>query len=171
MTHDATYRFCGGYILDDSGDKWWSAELLARTERERDAAQTRARRACQILVEETGADGPIDVDTAAERAAALIRELRDQVADLTAAQEESEHQMHMRIRSGYDKTIADAWRAALAKVERERDVLRRVYAAASEWLTRLGASGHRYNDGVPGELMDAVDAYEEFTKTTTKEQP
>ena len=121
MTHDATYRFCGGYILDDSGDKWWSAELLARTERERDAAQTRARRACQILVEETGADGPIDVDTAAERAAALIRELRDQVAVLTAAQEESEHQMHMRIRSGYDKTIADAWRAKVAEVEAERD--------------------------------------------------
>lgn len=170
MTDDATYRFCGGYILDASGDKWWSAELLARTERERDEALSRARRACQTLVAETGSDGPVDVDTAAERAAVLIRELRDQVADLTAAQEESEHQMHMRIRSGYDKTIADSWRAALAKVERERDALRLVYAAASDWLTHLGQKGHRYNDGVPGELMDAVDAYEGFTKNATQEK-
>ena len=40
---------------------------------------------------------------------------------LRAAQEESEHQMHMRIRSGYDKTIADSWRAHAAKIEAERD--------------------------------------------------
>lgn len=38
-----------------------------------------------------------------------------------AALEESEHQMHMRIRSGYDKTIADCWRAKVAEVEAERD--------------------------------------------------
>lgn len=38
-----------------------------------------------------------------------------------AVQEESEHQMHLRIRSGYDKTIADSWRAKVAEVEAERD--------------------------------------------------
>ena len=26
------------------------------------------------------------------------------------------------------------------------------------WLTRLGEKGHRYHDGVPGDLMDAIDA-------------
>jgi hypothetical protein len=39
-------------------------------------------------------------------------------------QEETEHAMHMRVRAGYDKTIADAWRAKVAEVERERDALR-----------------------------------------------
>jgi hypothetical protein len=39
-------------------------------------------------------------------------------------QEETEHAMHMRIRTGYDKTIADAWRAKVAEVERERDEAR-----------------------------------------------
>jgi hypothetical protein len=146
-------------------------KALAHVEAERDKVASRARRACQILIEEIGADRPSDVDTVAERAVVRIRELRDQVSDLQAAAEESEHQMHLRIRSGYDKTIADSWRAALAKVEREREALRRVYVATSGWLTHLGAKGHRYNDGVPGELMDAVDAYEDFTKTPTKEQP
>lgn len=87
----------------------------------RDNATFRARRACQLLVEEVGADGPADVDEVADRAAVLIRELRDQVNDLQAAAEESEHQMHLRVRAGYDKTIADCWRAKVAEVESERD--------------------------------------------------
>jgi len=33
------YTFRGGYIEDASGDRWWSADLLARVERERDRAQ------------------------------------------------------------------------------------------------------------------------------------
>lgn len=47
---------------------------------------------------------------------------------------------------------------SLERMTAERDALRRVYTAANDWLTRLGAGGHRYHDGVPGELMDAVDA-------------
>jgi predicted RNase H-like nuclease (RuvC/YqgF family) len=35
--------------------------------------------------------------------------------------EETEHQMHLRVRASYDKTIADSWRAKVAEVERERD--------------------------------------------------
>jgi hypothetical protein len=38
--------------------------------------------------------------------------------------EETEHQMHMRIRAGYDAAIADSWRAKVAEVERERDEAR-----------------------------------------------
>jgi hypothetical protein len=87
----------------------------------RDNATFRSRRACQLLIEEVGADGPADVDEVAERAAALIRELRDQVSDLQAEAEESEHQTHLRVRAGYDKTIADCWRAKVAEVEAERD--------------------------------------------------
>jgi hypothetical protein len=44
--------------------------------KQRDEARHRARRACQVLVAEIGADGPADVDSVAERAAAEIRESR-----------------------------------------------------------------------------------------------
>lgn len=48
--------------------------------------------------------------------------------------EETEHAMHMRIRAGYDKTIADSWRAKVAEVERERDEARANYAHdRAEW--------------------------------------
>jgi len=49
--------------------------------------------------------------------------LERKVEELEAALEETEHDMHMRIRASYDKTIADSWKAALAKVEAERDAL------------------------------------------------
>jgi hypothetical protein len=84
---------------------------------ERDDARDRARRACQILIKEIGAEGPADVEVVAERAACEIQRLRD-------LQEETEHQMHLRIRAGYDKAIADSWRAKVAEVERERDEIR-----------------------------------------------
>jgi hypothetical protein len=51
----------------------------------------------------------------------------DTIARIDAAlaeppeQEETEHAMHLRIRAGYDKTIADCWRAKVAEVEKERD--------------------------------------------------
>ena len=47
---------------------------------------------------------------------------------------------------------------SLERMTVERDALRAVYTAANEWLTRLAEKGHRYHDGIPGELMDAVDA-------------
>lgn len=47
---------------------------------------------------------------------------------------------------------------SLERLTAERDALRAVYAAANDWLTRLGEKGHRYHDGVPGDLMDAIDA-------------
>ena len=31
--------FRGGYVEDDAGDRWWSEELLARAERQRDASR------------------------------------------------------------------------------------------------------------------------------------
>jgi hypothetical protein len=54
--------------------------------------------------------------------------------------EETEHAMHLRIRAGYDKTIADSWRAKVAEVERERDEaraeVRRTYIELSEAVSR-----------------------------------
>lgn len=40
--------------------------------------------------------------------------------------------------------------------------LERVYTAASDWLDHLEKKSARYNDGVPGELMDAVDNIEQI---------
>jgi hypothetical protein len=40
------------------------------------------------------------------------------------ALEESEHAMHLRVRSGYDRAIADAWRKKVEEVEGERNALR-----------------------------------------------
>ena len=47
-----------------------------------------------------------------------------EVERLRAEVEEREADMHARIRSGYDRTVADAWRAKVAEVEAERDALR-----------------------------------------------
>lgn len=54
--------------------------------------------------------------------------------------EETEHAMHMRIRAGYDKTIADSWRAKVAEVERERDEAR---AEVEHW--KAAAKQHAEN--------------------------
>lgn len=117
------YAICanGSAVSHESAD-WQNTMHSAKlrfelAERARDEARVRSRRACQILIEEVGADGPADVDSVAERAAAEIRDLRNRVTDLRALQEESEHEMHLRIRSGYDKTIADCWRAKVKEVE------------------------------------------------------
>lgn len=42
------------------------------------------------------------------------------------AMDERDGDMHARIRAGYDKTIADCWRAKVAEVETERDKARRL---------------------------------------------
>ena len=41
---------------------------------------------------------------------------------------------------------------------KQHDALRAVWIAARDWLNHLEQKGYRYNDGVPGELMDAVAA-------------
>jgi len=94
--------------------------------------------------------------------------LQAEVERLREDLEDREGDMHLRIRSGYDKTIADAWRAKVAEVERERDealaALTRAQAvvkAAQAWIEHLEKKGGRYLDGVPGALMDALDAYEQ----------
>lgn len=64
-----------------------------------------------------------------------------------------------------DASKEGAWMARALDAERERDKARKqhdalwaVWVAASDWLNHLEQKGHRYNDGVPGELMDAVSA-------------
>ena len=56
------------------------------------------------------------------------------------------------------------WNAAMRDreiLEQERDALRAVYEAAREWLDHLReVRNGQYADGVPGDLMDAVEAYE-----------
>jgi hypothetical protein len=45
--------------------------------------------------------------------------------------------------------------------------LERVADAARQWIDRLESKGGHYRDGVPGELMDALDALDAIV--TTKE--
>lgn len=52
---------------------------------------------------------------------AELEALRARVAELEGAAEEREADMHMRIRADYDRTVADSWRAANARVTAERD--------------------------------------------------
>ena len=104
-----------------------------------------ARRASQLLIEHVGSDGPMNVDKVAERAVEYIENLEAELAFIKAEyadadpetltrdalvlqvnalkreREESEHQMHMRIRTGYDTTVADCWKAHCAKIEAQRD--------------------------------------------------
>ena len=58
-----------------------------------------------------------------------------EVERLTALTEESEHQMHLRIRAGYDKTVADAWRAEVKK--QSEAAFRRGVAAMRRDTTKM----------------------------------
>jgi hypothetical protein len=51
---------------------------------------------------------------------------------LRKAMEERETDMHRRIRAGYDKTVADSWRAANERLQARVEVLERVREAAQE---------------------------------------
>lgn len=57
---------------------------------------------------------PDDDDDLAEAVRLLVNE-RDEAVE---ALEEREGDMHTRIRAGYDRTIADVWRAKVAEAER-----------------------------------------------------
>jgi hypothetical protein len=49
-------------------------------------------------------------------------ESRARVAELEAALEEREAEMHLRIRAVYDKTVADLWRAKVAELEEKAKI-------------------------------------------------
>lgn len=74
-----------------------------------------------------------DLDRLADDYNAMRRE-RDEAR---AALDEREADMHARIRAGYDRTVADSWRAKVAEVEAERDTALRerdeARAAAQRW--------------------------------------
>jgi len=55
------------------------------------------------------------------------------IKELTKRVEEREADMHVRIRADYDRTVADSWRAEVAKVERGRDALVAILAKLFGW--------------------------------------
>ena len=76
-------------------------------------------------------------------------EARAEVERLRAALEEREHDMHLRIRAGYDRTIADSWRAEVERaVAAEREACAMIatpYAArwpcAGDIVAKIRARG------------------------------
>jgi hypothetical protein len=69
----AEYVFRGGYIEDSSGDRWWSAELLSKVERERDEARAEVER-LKIVLDSIRA------------ARSLLGQLQDHVSDHACAE-------------------------------------------------------------------------------------
>ena len=95
---------------------------------ERRAAQKDARGLRADLVEAERARADL------VEAVRLLVEERDALA---ARLDEREGDMHARIRAEYDRTIADTWRAANARIADERDEARAQLAALHEARSRL----------------------------------
>lgn len=70
--------------------------------------------------------------------------LKARAAELEEALEEREADMHLRIRAGYDKTVADAWRAEVAKVTAERDDAIRSKEFTHQWYAERHAQLRAY---------------------------
>jgi len=71
------------------------------------------------------------------------REGWDEVDRLRTALEEREADMHMRIRQGYDKTVADCWRAKVALLEKALE------DAPCAWLPELRHEPLECTEGTP----------------------
>lgn len=95
------------------------------------------------------------LDGEREKAARLERE-RD---ELKARLDEREDDMHARIRAEYDRTIADTWRAANARMADERDEFAARLAALRAEVRDVLAEPHAYiGDRERLVLTSAVDA-------------
>jgi hypothetical protein len=95
---------------------------------------------------------------------ALIDGYRRERDEARARLEETEHAMHMRIRAGYDACVADAWRAKVASVERERDKMaKRLRETAQILVNEFGTVG-------PSDAEEmAKHAVQEINRSTERE--
>ncbi len=76
-----------------------------------------------------------------DRAESELDADRKMRVEAEAALDERDCDVHARIRAGYDTTVADLWRAKVAKVESERDALKAKLAAAESAHSELFLSG------------------------------
>ena len=134
VTHEDTW-------CDDCGEKRPCVTIGVRVADDCDMRDALMCRECLVA-----ALGDFDVpDEALDAARAEVAALTDQVEALTRKLEERDADVHSRIRAGYDKTVADCWRAKVAEVERERDALRAVMEAATAHLRVIdGLCGDDY---------------------------
>jgi DNA repair exonuclease SbcCD ATPase subunit len=93
--------------------------------------------------------------------AAEMSRLTKERDEARAALEEREGDMHVRIREGYDRTVADSWRAHCAKIEAERDEAR----AALEWQAAATKARSESQERLAQEVKEAR---EEITALRTE---
>lgn len=103
---------------------------------------------------EANAHGLVALRNAAPALLAEVRRLRVQV-------DEREADMHMRIRAGYDKTVADAWRAEVAKRDAEIARLTAELARVTECYSESHAA--------VGQLTRDIDAGREIDRQNVAE--
>ena len=82
------------------------------------------------LLDQLEAANPATVAAILDRLEACERE-RDAAR---VALDEREADMHVRIRLGYDKTVADTWRAEVERITAERDEARRALREACRYI-------------------------------------
>jgi len=75
---EAEYVFRGGYIEDAGGDRWWSAELLAKTERERDQLKSQMENTLDTRKEGAWMARALDAERERDEARAEVERLRNE---------------------------------------------------------------------------------------------
>lgn len=100
-----------------------------------------------------------------ERQLEAMRDRIDAALAEPSETEETEHAMHMRIRAGYDRVIADSWRAKVAEVERERDEaraeverLRKLIDQCEEAFEAIRRANHERGHAAADEMLAIIEA-------------
>ncbi len=102
-------------------------------------------------------------DTGRENCAAELRQFLtpalEELDSLRARLQEREHDMHMRIRLGYDQTVADCWKEHCAKIEAERDALQAQVAGKEkeliDYIEEAGNAHIKDLDRLRGDVEEA----------------
>jgi hypothetical protein len=143
-------------------ERWLASEREAdELRRDLAAVADRARRAAQTIIAEVGADGPMNVDEAADRIVARLASVESErdaaLADAKWLREREEH--FARALSVADGgQYRNDWPGAIRRLLAERDDARRILDIAQEVITDHAAQTWRAATDAPPEEPSLVDA-------------